>query len=132
MGLGLRLAAGPGQWGKGRAACSEGSPTPSSPHKPCPGRAHLAVAWGQGQPTSTPQAPAPEGGTLYAQSFLAPTIQRLFHEGHHSLLIWLPLETGIPMQSACCLLSRRVGAAAYPHQQSREGGSHETRALSFP
>lgn len=89
-----------------------------SPKSFCPRQAHLAVAPTQ-QP-GPPLGPRPllKGSTV-CLGLPGPHYPRLKdpqrhrHKEHHSLLIRLPLETGIPMQKAC-VLPDQTGERCHP------------------
>ena len=97
---------------------SEGSPTPSSPCKPVPKAGTPGSGMGLGvRPTSVSQAPA-EGERCTPGASWPPyprlhDPERIHHKEHHSSLIRLPLETGIPMQKAC-LLPDQTGERCHP------------------
>lgn len=89
-----------------------------SPESPCPRQAHLAMGTDPAaRPTSWSQAPA-EGEHCVPGASWPPLPetqgpQRRRHKEHHSLLIRLPLETGIPMQKAC-VLPDQTGERRHP------------------
>lgn len=95
----------------------QGQPHPF-PASWCPRLAHLAVVQGQGP--GLPPCPRPLlKGTTVRLGLPGPhhprlhDPEKLHHKEHHSLLIRLPLETGIPMQKAC-LLPDQTGERCHP------------------
>lgn len=132
--LGLKADPGLGQfskpvgwWPPRGVLCwtfSEGSPgvsgrsTPFFPPEPVPKAAHLAVAQAQG--SGLPLGPrAPLKGSTVRLELPGPhhprlnNPKRLHHKEHYSLLIRLPLETGISTQKAC-LLPDQTGECCHP------------------
>lgn len=94
--------------------------TPLFPPKPVPKAGTPGSGTGPGAwPTSVSQAPT-EGrhcvpGASWPHHPRQNDLERLRHKEHHSLLIRLPLETGIPMQKACLLPDQmETGSRCHP------------------